>query len=194
MKRMFCILLVICTVTAAAQEQTLLGSSVKNGWSLGSFGGISTVNGQAAMISGFRANWIVNGSLHIGWASYDLTGTSIDAPFTYNEEPVCMDLAYRGLHTGWTFNSKKLVHWGISGFVGWGDVRFSQPESDKSWKEDYFAVMRPSVSCELNIVKWMRVNISAAYRFALGVTAHGMDNTDLSGATAGITLRFGRFL
>jgi len=193
MKKIAIFLILIFAVSLCAQEETLFQGKIKSGWSVDTFTGLSMINGQAGLMNGFYATWIINKTFFISWASYDLTGTKVDAPITYNEDKVFLDIAYRGIRAGYTLNPDRLLHWGFAGFAGWGDVSYNQPGSDKRWEEDYFIVIRPSVFLELNVIKWMRIDMSLGYRYVNGVDMEGLSNTDLSGLTGGFVLRFGKF-
>ena len=68
-----------------------------------------------------------------------------------------------------------------------GDLRRANPEPDR------FFVVEPTVNAELNLMSFMRLDIGAGYRVVSGVSEWGYSNSDVSGASASATLKFGKF-
>jgi hypothetical protein len=71
---------------------------------------------------------------------------------------------------------------------GFGDV--SDGDRDH---HDLFAIVQPDVALHANLTHWMRVGVTAGYRFASGANRLGFDNGDLNGFMVGGQLQFGRF-
>ncbi|MFO7888780.1 MAG: hypothetical protein R6V04_00415 [bacterium] len=197
MKRLLIITLVcILYLPLAAQEreeETLISGDVENGWSVGTYVGLSSFNGQSTIIDGFRAEWIFNGSWIIGWHSYKTKGSNLDAPISSADNEIYMDIEYKGMIIGKMFKPDKLIHWGVEGLIGWGDIDYHQENSDKEWREDYFYAVQASVFAEINIASWFRIMTSAGYRIVQSVDRQGLANSDISGPVDGITFRFGNF-
>ena len=197
MKSIVCIFLVFLTfLPLTAQEkndETLISGEVESGWSVGSYVGLSVFEGQTSITDGFRADWIINGTWFVGWHNYQSIGSNLEAPISTDVDKITMDIEYRGVLIGRMFNSKKLFHWGIEGFIGWGDIDYHHENGNKEWDEDYFYTAQPSLLAEVNVLHRFRIMGSFGYRFVQGVDLEGLNNSDINGLLGGITFRFGRF-
>ena len=71
---------------------------------------------------------------------------------------------------------------------GVGDVS----DGDRN-SHDLFAIIQPDVALNANLTHWMRVGVTAGYRFASGANRLGFDNGDLNCFMVGGQLQFGRF-
>ena len=69
------------------------------------------------------------------------------------------------------------------------DIEIEDPEtaSDLIW------VLEPTVSLEMNVMKFFRIGAGASYRYVLGVDSGGLTNEDFGGLSAMLILKFGRF-
>jgi len=197
MKKILIITLIcILYLPLAAQEreeETLISGDIESGWAVGSYIGLSSFNEQSTIINGFRAEWIFNGSWIIGWQNYNTVGNNLDAPISTADNNIYMDIEYRGMIVGKMFNPEKLIHWGVEGLIGWGDIDYHQDNSDKEWREDYFYAAQASAFMEINVVSWFRIMAIAGYRIVQSVDRQGLANSDISGLSGGITFRFGNF-
>ena len=197
MKRLLLItLLFVLYLPLAGQEreeETLISGDVESGWAVGSYVGLSSFNGQSTITDGFRAEWILNKKWIIGWHSYKTKGSNIDTPISSDENEIYMSIGYRGVNIGRMFNPDKLIHWGVEGLIGWGDIDYHQDNSDKEWREDYFYAAQASAFMEINVVSWFRIMAIAGYRIVQSVDRQGLANSDISGLSGGITFRFGNF-
>lgn len=197
MKHLFLVILLLTSIISLAaqenKEETLINGNIESGWALGSHGGVSVFNRQTSIISGFKAEWIINRIWFVGWHTFQTAGSNLDSPISTDEEKITMDLEYQGFLIGRMFNSTKLFHSGIETVIGWGNIDYHQENGDRQWNENYFFFAQPSLLTEINIVQWFRIQGSIGYRIVQGVDIEGLTNSDINGLTGGITLRFGRF-
>jgi hypothetical protein len=64
---------------------------------------------------------------------------------------------------------------------------------DSGHDEDVFAVIQPDVTLHANLTPWLRLGLTAGYRFTRGVDRHGYDESDVNGFLVGGQVQFGRF-
>jgi hypothetical protein len=180
---------------ASAQEETLICGNIESG----GFGGpavkVTTINGEGAVMIGGRGGWIINHTFVLGGGGYglvnDISATVPDAAdgFRY------VDLGYGGLDLEYITTSDRLVHLSIGLLVGGGGVRYKGDRvTDDRRSMDGFFVAEPSLTVNLNVTRFFRIGAGASYRYVNGVNGGGItSDADLSGASAMLTLKFGKF-
>ena len=194
----FC-LFSILTTTLMAQEETLLGmEDIEHG----GYGGIvvkfTSINNQFALLVGGRGGWIINHAFVLGIGGYGLVNdipSYIIGPF--GERYV--DFGYGGLELEYVFDSDHLIHLSLHALIGGGGVRYRSEWENDAWDPDshhsYDAVFvfEPGMNIDLNVIKWFRLSAGASFRFVRGSTSGVSTNRDLSGPSAMLTFRFGKF-
>lgn len=188
---------------AQAQEQTLIGGDAR----LGGFGGTGTYYtdymGEATALVGIQGALVVNRTMYIGLAGYGF-GRQPDAGMEYVEgawHGTRFEGGYGGLLLGGMIYSDRVVHGTADVLIGGGGITrvvrdWEHHEHDDFYGEertDGFFAVQPMVHAELNVVRWMRVDLGAGYRFVSDVEDFGLENEDVNGPVAGIGFRFGRF-
>jgi hypothetical protein len=96
-------------------------------------------------------------------------------------------------------NPNDLVHFSVSTLIGGGGVLFN----DRSWGSDYwddhqrdvkgFFIVEPAFNLDLNVTSFMKTSIGASYRIVSGLKSDVSTNNDLTGASATLSFRFGKF-
>lgn len=200
----FFLLLTLLSITtiakpAAAQEtQTLLTGDISHGGFGSILFGVTSVNGQAAYLTGTRGAWSLRFSdgqtLHLGLAGYS-TENGFNAVNWDRAEPGRpeMDLSYGGFETEYLNNSNSLIHYGAQLLIGAGTIRYTDRNIDLPDRSDSIFALQPGLNVHLNITSWFRLNGNVSYRIVNGTSLEGTDNRNLSGASAMIGLRFGQF-
>ena len=64
---------------------------------------------------------------------------------------------------------------------------------DREEDADVFAVVQPDITLHANLTPWLRLGLTAGYRFTSGVDRHGYEESDLNGLLVGGHVQFGRF-
>lgn len=177
---------------AAARDETLLGYDIENG----GYGALvvkyGAVMGTEGVFVGGQGGWIINHTLVIGLGGYGLVN-NIDF-----DDDDCSYLAvgYGGLLLEYIIESHKLVHLSLQAIIGGGGVghRNDWYCKDKyEYNGDAFFVFEPGANLMLNLHKIARVGIGGTYRYARGVRYENVRDSDLSGLTGQIILKFGSF-
>ena len=194
MKKILILLFVLLfSIALHAEEETLISGEVEHG-GFGGFGFRATsLNGQTAVLSGGGGAWLINSKFFIGGSGYSNMSDDIKAPAGLAEDQVYLNINYGGVMLGYVFNPDKLYHVTVDALIGSGNVHYSQREGDQDWDSDNFYFIEPSVNLELNVVEWFRFGIGASYRLVNDVEIQKLQNSDISGLSAGIFFKFGKF-
>lgn len=196
---LFLVLGLALSVESHAQEtQTLISNGISHGGYGAPVFGVTFVNGQASYLRGIRGAWIIHLSeehtVQIGLGSYRTRSDFNAAGWTNPDisEPE-MRTNYGGFELEYVNRSHRLVHYSIQALVGSGNVRYQDRDLDLNRTSDNYFVLQPGVNLNLNITNWFRLSGGLFYRYAGGVNLEGTGDTDLSGLTSFVGLRFGKF-
>jgi hypothetical protein len=194
----------LITTQLQAQEQTILQGDASHG----GFGApvlkMSKVNGEAVVLSGLRGAWILNHTFTLGFAGY---GMLTDVQLSGQPDSLKhLHMGYGGVDVGFVVLSDNIIHLTVHSLFGGGALHqgpdFPQGEyrdddccDDKlEGKVDRIGVIEPEINAELNITKYVRLNMGAGYRFVWGVqNIANLKNEDISGVNGSISLKFGAF-
>ncbi len=174
----------------------------------GGYGAISnkftTINGSYANIVEMYGGWYINHRFLLGLSGSASTN-NIPVPASFSAIPEA-DLSYEygqfGLVTEYVFGSNRTFHLVFNMVTGAGFTvqydryRFREPSgrSDHmAMDENWFFVAEPGVQVEMNLFRWMRLSPGYSYRYVAGSDAAGLSDSDLSGNSFNITLKFGKF-
>jgi hypothetical protein len=108
-------------------------------------------------------------------------------PFIY------MDYWTVGAFAEYTLFAKRLMHLTFPVYIGYGEVQMDNEIGETELGEEYFFQIEPSALLEINLHKYARLNLGAGYRFVGEMNYRNLDQTDISGLTAYIGLKFGLF-
>ena len=97
-------------------------------------------------------------------------------------------MGHGGLWTGYIFRSKSLFHLIAGSKFGWGSVNLSDKyyrhdydKYDKNIVTDQVFVIIPEIGGEVNLTKWMKVNVTIGYRIVTGLNKEYLINTGSTG-------------
>jgi len=190
----FFILFFVIVVPALAQEQTLISGDIESG----GFGGpvlkVTAVNGETAVMVGGRGGWIINHMFVLGGAGYGLV-TNVKADITDSVHQY-IDFGYGGLDLEYIASSDNLLHLSLELLIGGGGAGYKNENSDSfnsRHEMNGFFVLEPSVHTNLNVTHYFRIAAGVSYRYVTGLQSAAATNADLSGPSAALTLKFGRF-
>ncbi len=208
---LFITALLLLTLSASAQKQeNLFDSPIEHG-GFGAFAGkIASIRGETGLLLGGYGGWLINHQFMIGGGGYGLvtnvrasTEAQIDyAPFG---DPLYVQFGYGGVMLEYIFMPAKLVHFNVQVLVGGGSVSYQNNYySNVVYAErgygghygpyDAVFVAEPAVHVELNMTDWFRIVAGGSYRYVSGVSElTGIGNSDLSGVSGTIALKFGTF-
>jgi len=166
----------------------------------------SEIDGKEALSIGGRGTWIVNHCLGIG-----MGGTGFFNDYKYDNvlnENVHFEGGYGGLVIEPIIFPKMPVHIAFPVLIGVGGITLTGDYIENDYEDwsayvhdaDAYMIIEPGVELELNIVKFLRIALSATYRYTTDVELYYprtgvqvVDKDVLHGITAGITFKFGKF-
>ena len=204
------LLSLLFTGGALAQEhETLFGSDLDHG----GFGGVVTkltpIRGEAGVLVGGYGGWLIDHRLMLGLGGYGLSNqvrASADAEAIYApaDEPLYIEFGYGGFMIEYVIAPSRLLHVNVQALIGGGSVTYREdwhddflddnPNTRRYGRREALFVAEPTVNAELNVTTWMRISAGVGYRFVTGVDElRGLENTDLSGLSGTLALKFGGF-
>lgn len=176
---------------------------------------LGNVNGETSLFVGGRGGWIIGHKFILGGGGYGMTNNN-----TFMEDPanrpaslpddstrsIKLDMGYGGLLLEFIALPRKAVHLSFPLLIGAGGsslgaksfVGQSQYYPEGWATYDYiessgFFVLEPGVFVELNMTKFFRLSAGGTYRFISGTDMVRIKNSDLSGFTFSLALKFGSF-
>jgi hypothetical protein len=157
---------------------------------------VTTVRDRAAVFVGGRGGWLLDRRLTLGGGGFGLA-SEIAAPAAAQvpgERQLDLEIGYGGGWVEYTFAPLKLVHVSVGTLVGGGGVslRFRNGGSYGSGTDGFF-VAEPAAVAELNLARFLRLDLGVAYRWIVGVDMPGLAYSDIAGVSALLALKFGKF-
>jgi hypothetical protein len=107
-----------------------------------------------------------------------------------------VQLGYGGLEMEFIPASNDLLHLSVGLLVGGGGIGYKPDNNDginSMQKTNSFFVLEPNVNVNLNVTHYFRIAAGVTYRYVSGLKSAVSTNTDLSGPSAILTLKFGKF-
>ncbi len=179
-----------------AQEETLVGSGeISNG----GFGGpvikFTSINKHFGVLVGGQGGWIINHTFVIGGGGYGLVN-NVKTDHLFLDQRELLNFGYGGVELHYIGNSDKLVHYTVSLLIGAGGIGYRHPDN---WEWDWdtntqnFFVAEPTVRVMLNVVSFFRIGLGGSYRFVSGIDLDNLKNSEISGPSVELVLKFGKF-
>jgi hypothetical protein len=194
MKKVVFLLVIVFTFSALAQEATLINGEIESG----GFGGpvlkVTNINGENAVMVGGRGGWIINHSIVLGGGGYGLV-TDVKAKVTDSIHQY-IEMGYGGLELEYITSSNDLLHLSMGLLVGAGGIGYKHEDNDvfhTSQNNNSFFVLEPSVNANLNVTHSFRIAAGVSYRYVSGLKSIVSTNADLSGPSANLIFKFGKF-
>ncbi len=198
------LLLFIAGAIQAQEEETLLSGGLESGGYGAPVVKFTTVKGEFAVMVGGYGGWLINHSFMIGGGGFGLvTSHEVDpASWSFYGIPEAgrIEFGYGGGMLEFIFSPMAVIHSTVSLLIGGGSVSmrnsyvglFDTMDGNEGVRDGVF-VLEPSVNVELNVTSFFRVNAGASYRFVSGTSMFGLKNSDLSGGSINLALKFGKF-
>ena len=189
---------IVSTVNAQEDNEanTLLGSGASiNTENLGFFVapayGITSMDESGASLFTLRGGLSIKDKISLG--AYFNTSLNEIYPESETVTGVYMDYWSVGGFAEYTLFSKKVVHFTFPLYIGYGEVQMDNEIGETGLGEANFFQVEPSALLEVNLHKNIRFNIGAGYRFVGQMDYRNFDQSDISGLTGHIGLKFGLF-
>ncbi|MFC1619184.1 hypothetical protein ACFL45_04485 [Candidatus Neomarinimicrobiota bacterium] len=194
-KSMLVVILMAASTLSFAQQQTLVSGHVDHGGFGGPAFALTQITGETGILTGGHGGWIIDHVVYLGGGGYGLIN---EIPFGQSEsgEEQFLSFNYGGLVLGGILGSDRLIHLTAHAMLGTGTVGYRYHDLDFEnidGASDLIYVLEPTVNVEMNVMKFFRIGAGASYRYVLGVDSEGLTDEDLSGLSAMLILKFGKF-
>lgn len=145
---------------------------------LGNKGMVNVGGGGGMLVDGFFFGGY--GLANVGDApTFDLDGTALS-----------FHMGQGGFWAGYLFRPEKLIHFGGSARFGWAGMDL---KGENIRIQDDLFLISPQAEFEVNVLPYMKFNLSAGYRFAFGANNPVLNNTDFQAPFAMVGFYFGSF-
>lgn len=202
MKNILTMLLFAITLNIAAQSEekarTLAGDSKLHlGYFISPSVQVGTLAGTTSVIAGIGAGVIFSDNI-----SLDLMYRQIiteNTPKGEADSRLYLDGKWALLRCEFAVKPQKTVHLNFPLILGFGDIEMDKKDSFESdpisipQGDALFATLEPGIALEINVIKYLKLNISAGYRFVSNVAFRNLTEKDLMGPTFSATLKIGIF-
>ncbi|MDQ3395668.1 MAG: hypothetical protein M3512_16395 [Bacteroidota bacterium] len=175
-------------------EHLLKGRKIKFSIFVGPLFELSSVHNNFGFSTGGGGGLILNQTLFIGGYGLKLApviGTDVTLN-NVNYDNLEIAFNHGGLWFGYIHNYKKLVHFGASTKLGWGNITLNDHRLASPY-EDNVMVFTPQVEAEVNIMKWFKVNVGLGYRIVSGVNESVLNKKDFNSPQVTVGFLFGWF-
>ncbi len=173
------------------EDETLLHDRTTIGAFVGPIVKFTEINDDFAVLVGGRGGLIINHAFIIGAGGYGLVN-DIMVDNIPPRQDYFLEFGYGGLVLEYILRPRKLLHLSVHTLIGGGSLCY-RDNWYEHWDDDAFFVAEPGLDLMLNVTKCFRIGIGGSYRYIAGIGLDGLTNKDVSGATAGLTFKFGRF-
>lgn len=169
---------------------------------VGGYGGLDVLYtrmfGRDGVAVGAQGAILIDHRLALGVAGYGFSNPEA-GPNAADGSAQHFDTGYGGFTARYSFFLGNLPFYPSLGvLVGGGAIDLTKADhhdfdSHDSSATDVFAVVQPDLTLHANLNSWMRIGLTAGYRFTSGVNQLGFDESDLNGVVAGANIQFGSF-
>jgi hypothetical protein len=192
------------SATAAASTANDAGPPLLfgEGLKVGGYGGLDVAYtrmfGRDGVVVGGQGAVLINHRLALGLAGWGWSNP-VEGPSAPNGERQHFDTGYGGVTLRYSLYLDSLpVYITVGTLVGAGAIDLTTRDHDdddfeSSPEEDVFAVVQPDLTLHANLTRWMRLGVTAGYRFTSGVGQLGFTESDVDGFLVGGQLQFGSF-
>ncbi|MEP1034474.1 hypothetical protein [Ekhidna sp.] len=165
---------------------------------------VSDLMSERGLLVGAYGGFIINRRYLFGVAGYGLvTNVEFEGLVPGQTTPKQLNLqgGYGGIMIGGTIAPRELIHISIPIILGAGSLEvvdkdfFTNNPADSEFtvENTVFFIAEPGLEVEFNITKYFRLGAGMTYRYISGTELENVKDEDISGTTAMISFRFGRF-
>jgi hypothetical protein len=188
----------------ADQIQTLFSNPGRLGWWISPDFAWTQISDKDAFLCGLSGGIIIKNSFSIGLAGYGIVNSqNLKYSGINDTADVYLYGGYGGLKLEYRINPLKMINVAFPLLIGGGGAAYSTWTNDNwhhgnenyndAYTWDSYFVVEPGVVVGLNLLKFMRFDIGASYRYAPGVQLPRTDSNLMNGFNVNLALQFGRF-
>ncbi len=153
--------------------------------------GYTQMDGSNTSLFNLRAGLNFKDKITLG--GYFATSLNEIQPESETFPNVYMDYWSVGGFAEYTLFSKNIFHVTIPVYVGYGEVQMDNESGEAGLGEQNFFQVEPSALLEINLHKYIRFNVGAGYRFVEQMEYRNFSESEISGVTGYVGLKFGLF-
>ena len=197
MKNYFTLLLSLVTATTAlaqSEPQTLFNngaSADKFGFMVAPMFEAGQVDGSTATLWGARAGVVYADKISVGGfykaSANDITATSETLGGLH------YDIQAAGAFLEYTLFAEKAFHLTIPVQIGGAEIDVDNETGTDPFGEQNFLLIEPGVMLEVNLHKYVRLNIGGTYRFTNSFEYRNINQSDVAGFNGHVGVKFGLF-
>lgn len=173
------------------EDETLISGKLDFGFYGAPIIKFTKINDEFAVLCGGRGGLLINHRFLVGGGGYGLVN-EIPVNNIWPNNDYLLEFGYGGLVLEYILAPRKLVHLSVYTLIGAGSVCF-QDRWYEPWDHDAFFVAEPGLDLMMNITRCFRIGVGGSYRYISGINLGGLSNEDISGPSAVLTFKFGRF-
>ncbi len=190
---------VVINITAQTNEEakTLFGNGKPHiGYFINPSCQFGNFAGANAVIPGIGAGVILNKKYSLN-ILYKLTVTESTPAGEANQ--LYLHGQWFGFKAEYSLKPEGMVHLNFPLEIGAGEIELDLKDSYENEQviipsgDAWFAYLEPGVAVEINLQKFIKLNLSAGYRFVSDVTFRNISEKDLKGFTFTTGLKIGLF-
>lgn len=190
----FALFVMLFYFPSISQEESLVSGKIESGGYGGVFAEIGQINRETGIFIGGQGVWLINHRFGLGGKGYGI----VNEIKIEGLENTKLEFGCGGALLEYTFASEKLVHVNIQSLIGAGSVKYSiidytDNHGNIDYTADNFFVLEPGLNVDLNVYKSFRIGAGVTYRYLNGVDYENLSNSDLSGISGQVILKFGTF-
>ena len=179
------IALVAASVTAAPTQALIENNNDWSFWVKPEVK-LTQLGGQWGTMPGFQMGPALGHTLYFGLAGYALVN-NVNASDQY-QNLKAFDFWDAGVSVDWTLFHTSLVHGSVGCFLGYGQLRADSLLTGPDTADLFVA--DPGINLMLNLTTSLELGLGGSYRIVNGSNFQDLSNSDLSGLTGSVFLRW----
>jgi len=175
------------------------------------FAAFSNVEGTLSLDFGAAVGLIIKDNLIAGIYGQKMVSNPIRTGLDISDFPAITDgdieMKHAGAIVGYNFKPEAVVHWGVNSSFGVGELELIVKDpvtliTEKTYTDRIYLVV-PRLFAEMNVTKWLKINVSGGYRFFGKVNSYYtnqsgeevpiFDKTDYTKPEFSVSMVFGSF-
>lgn len=185
--------------------QTLMNNPSHIGWWVSGDFGWTKIDDKDAFLGGLSGGVIINHAVSIGIAGYGIMNSQNLQYSAIEDTAVFIYGGYGGLKLEYRLVPLNKINIAFPLLIGGGGLAYStynpnewknsnnHQENNYTYAWDGFFAIEPGISLGINLLKFMRLDIGASYRYAPGIDLPNTNDDLFNGFNANISLKFGSF-
>jgi len=193
---LFCALVFNTKAQPDEETKTVFGNkNLKMGYFVNPYCQFGEIAGSTAVLPGIGAGIIINNKLTLGLTYKFIVNEN--TPVGETDSTLYLDQKFFGLKCEYSVFPEKAVHFNLQLETGIGhtelDLKDSYEFGDAPSSDVSFAYLEPGVALEINIWKYIKLNLAANYRIVSDVSFRSLSEKNFMGINGSVGLKIGIF-